>query len=245
MKNIMKVNNLLIFVLSIGIVFPVMASNLKTCKNLTTNVDIVKQERQVGHFKTLSISGAMNAVLVQSDRELVVVEADENIADKVLTKVSDENLQVSLKPDLNSHKSIKVTIYFKKITDLNVNGAVELSAEGNLNFSDLNVKISGSSEVDLSMKADKLNIQISGASEISFKGKSPNANIEISGASAFNGVDLEIADAIVAVSGASEATINATKSLDVQVSGGSVVKYKHGPPIFKSHVTGGGSLRQL
>ena len=141
----------------------------------------------------------------------------------------------------------EMTIYltFKNLNYVDFSGAVEVSAENALTFSELEMDVSGAAEIDLEMKAEKYTAEFSGASEIDFRGSCKTGYIEISGASEFDAEGLQFDELSIELSGASEARIFATNKLRVDASGASEIRYKGNPPNISIDESGASSIKPM
>jgi hypothetical protein len=123
--------------------------------------------------------------------------------------------------------------------------AIELSGASKLDMNvqsgDVDLHVSGASRVTGSLTASRLNAEVSGASHCGIKGSAPSAVIKVGGASDWNAPDLMHQNADVVVSGASKATVNASSTLTMDVSGSSTVNYL-GNPKIDENVTGNSSV---
>jgi hypothetical protein len=192
----------------------------------------VKEERNVGSFTKLDVGGAFTIYLSQGSQEKVVVEADADEIKEIRTEVVGNKLKIYTDSNWPSHfHDMSIYITFKSLDFIDFSGAVEVKSEGILNFTDLEMDISGAAEITMAMKADKYDAEFSGASEVDFSGNIKTGRLQLSGASEFDAENLEFQDLDIGVSGASEAKVWATGSLVIDASGASDIKYKGNPKV--------------
>lgn len=207
--------------------------------------DFVKEERAVSNFNKLDIGGAFKVYLSQGDQEKLVLEADQEELKDIVTEVTGGKLKIYTKSDWSTRfHEMTIWLTFKELESIDFSGAVEVTGEGTLNFSDLDMDISGAAELQLTMKANKLDAEFSGASEVDFSGNIKTGHIELSGASDFDSQNLEFVDLSIEVSGASEAKVWATNTLDIDASGASTIRYK-GSPKVSIDESGASSVKPL
>jgi hypothetical protein len=208
--------------------------------------NFIKQERAVSNFSKLEIGGAFTVYLSQGDQEKLVVEADQDEMEEIVTEVVGSKLKIHTKPGWD-HQYHDMTIYltFKNLDYIDLSGAVEVKADKALTFNELEMDVSGAAEIDLEMKADKYTAEFSGASEIDFRGSCKTGYIEISGASEFRAEELQFDELSLDLSGASEAKVFATKKLRIDASGASEVKYKGSPPDIAIDESGASEIKPM
>jgi hypothetical protein len=125
---------------------------------------------------------------------------------------------------------------------LNVSGASQATVTG-LKVDKITMDISGASRAggDIDAAGDAT-LQASGASNINITGKAVEGDIESSGANTVNLAGFAVNDARVNISGASNATINATGAISGDVSGASRLYYTGDPSLGAVHTSGASSI---
>lgn len=184
-----------------------------------------------GPFSAISVSGAIDLYLSQSDEEVVVVSAAESkYRNRIITEVvngelkiyyNDKGLQWS-----SGSKKLKAYVAFKNVQKLTASGASDIYVNGVIRSDVLKINISGSSDFKGAVDVSKLSLDQSGSSDSRISGRTTHLKIEVSGASDVKGYDL-VADYCEAnASGASDIQITVTKELTASASGASDIYYK-------------------
>jgi hypothetical protein len=203
---------------------------------------VIKQERQVGPFSGLEIGGAFHVYLSQGERESLVIEAEEGDLDRIITEVVGNNLRIHTKNWNNCHGPLNIYLTFKDLKYIDLSGAVDVTAENPLKFSQLELEISGAADVELPFTAEKLTSEISGASEVDLEGECEYADLEISGATEFSAMNFRVTNMNLELSGASDAKVHVTGELIVEASGASSVSYKGNPKVM-AETSGASSIK--
>lgn len=233
-------------------------------QNTSLIYDDNAQLRQVGNFKAIKVSSAIDLYLTQSNETKVAVSAaDIAVRNKIETTVEGETLVIKLAysngwGSWGNHK-MKAYVSVKELNALMGSGAsnihllstisvpklqVKLSGasdfKGNLEVGVLNVNLSGASDFKAEIKAGSFVLNASGASDCDIAGQADDMSVELSGASEAKLYNLKAKGAIVSTSGASTANVYVTELLKAQASGGSDINYK-GTPVLKQNSSSGGS----
>jgi hypothetical protein len=127
---------------------------------------------------------------------------------------------------------------------IDVSGASSLNID-NLETGDLFLDVAGASRVSGSIESADCRFGISGASITELEGSGGDLQSDVSGASGAKLGDFAVADASVKVSGASNATINASGRLDADVSGASTLNYIGNPTLGEIEVSSGSKINKL
>jgi len=194
--------------------------------------NFIKEDRQVSGFTKLEIGGASKVYLMQGDQEKLVIEADDDEISEIITEVNGNKLKISTKSGWGrSFHEMTIYLTFKDLEYIDFSGAVEVVSENALSFNDLAMDISGAADLNLEFTADRFEAEFSGASEVDFRGSCKSGYIELSGASDFDASEMEFVDLTVEVSGASDARVWASGTLNIDASGASSIRYKGSPKI--------------
>jgi hypothetical protein len=186
----------------------------------------VKTEtRNIGDFSSIRLISSAEVFITGAAADSVTVTADDNLLPLFTSEVKDGTLSLSYAKD-KSFQSKNRPIYHVSVAnlrELDVAGAGDVKAS-KLDSNALSVVVTGSSDVHLAGRAGDLMLLVSGSSSVDAGG-------------------LQAKSAKVTVSGASEATVNASDALDAQVSGAASVSYFGAPKLTKK-ISGAGSIKQ-
>lgn len=196
-------------------------------KSITGNGQLKTESRQVSQFDSIRVHGAFKISVVQAADQMLSVSADSNILPKIITKVEDHVLNVSVKGHDKIIESHIPTLQIKvaKLSEIAANGASHIQAE-NIKTDDLEVETSGASKINLSGVSDELHIKSAGAVQV-------------------NARDLRANDVKVKLSGAGKVMVYPIKKLNVKIAGVGEVGYVGQPHEIKQKVAGVGKVMRL
>ncbi|MDR6923121.1 MULTISPECIES: head GIN domain-containing protein [Chryseobacterium] len=223
----------------------------------------IKQKEFSGDFDEIEVSQAIDAEIIKSETERVVISAPENIINEILVDNSGGKLHIHYKPGIRVMNINKVTakIYTKDFTRLNANSAakitvkdkftqektnIEISSAGNitgdLEANDFDITTDSSSNFSGKIWAVDLDIDASSGASIDISGKTKNADISSSSGSSVSASGV-VADHVKAeASSGASVQISAVSSVKAEASsGGSVDISKKGPlqNVTKEESSGG------
>jgi hypothetical protein len=185
------------------------------------------EQFDLSDFTAVSASQGFNVVITQGNTYSVKVTTDDNIQQYVDVHKSGSTLYVGLKSGFGlSTTQLKVEVTMPNLTNLQLSGGSQATAQ-NLNLSgNMGIDFSGGSRATLSGQAADLNVNGSGGSNINLQ-------------------DLQVQNARVDLSGGSQAKVNASGRLDVNLSGGSQLQYKGNPTMGPQDISGGSRISTL
>ncbi len=215
------------------------------------NLPATGETIETTEFTTLNIWGAVDVVLLQGDKPSYRIEMKEenpNVEVSITNKGKTLEIYSDCKGKGGKNDCIyDLTVY---VTMVNLNtidcsGASTLKSEGQLNFENLEIELSGASDLELNLKATKVRLRSSGASDAALEGTTENISIENTGASDVNAEELEAKKVEVSCSGAGVVTVNVKDDLKAKASGASEVFYKGSPSNVTKEVTGASEIKNI
>ena len=238
----MRTNVLLTNILFLLMISTVSAGCMEYIGGIKGDGNVVKETRQVSNFDKLDVGGAFDIFLTQGDEEKLVVEADQNLMEFIITEVVNGKLKIYTKKEIRNAEELNIYLTSKDLRYMDISGACEVKGENMFRMEELGIDASGASEIDLSLKMDLFKGDFSGATELDLQGYAREVRIDISGAAELNAYDLETEIFRLDVSGASDAKVFATEELHIDASGASSVKYKGTPKVYQD-VSGASSVK--
>ena len=137
---------------------------------------------------------------------------------------SDEVFEVlEFDGEFSGASNVKKLCVEAKEGDFDISGASKLNLNGV--FDDCSLDASGASNMYIEGKFGELDIDCSGASKIVMDGQTKSMDLDGSGASRIDGAKMVCETAVVDLSGASSATVEVVKYLEVDLSGASKLYY--------------------
>jgi Putative auto-transporter adhesin, head GIN domain len=181
------------------------------------------QARDLAAFNSVELAGSNNVVIRVGEKQSVVVRADDNLLDRVTTKVQSGKLVVANTPGSFSTKSpMSVEV---EVPTLN---ALTLTGNGNVVVS--------------SIEAESLMVSLPGNGTLTGSGTAKRLDVTVSGSGTVQFTRLVANDARAVVSGSGSIFITATKTLDASVSGSGAILYTGNPQNVTKSVTGTGAI---
>lgn len=210
--------------------------------------NVISQTRTVSNFNKINLEGIGQLNIIQGDSESMSIEAPENILKNIETKVDDNILEISYEHNwpfifFNPSNKIKFNVTAKNIDEIKTSGAATINSN-EIKSDNLKVEISGAGKAQINVEVKNLETKISGAGDFIINGSAEKENISVSGAGQYNGKNLTSQEAVVRISGAGSATINASQKLDVKISGAGKVDYL-GEPKITQEISGAGRINKI
>lgn len=182
------------------------------------------ETRKLESYHQIQVDLPVNLNVAVGSEGDAQIETDDNLLPHITTTVSDGKLRIASDTNIQNMHNLKIDLKTSKLDELSVNGAGKVSMDG---FSGGNLKLSsdGAATIIASGSVDKLDATLNGAGTIS-------------------AANLAAKQGSVSITGAGNADVNASESLDAAITGAGIIKYK-GDPKLNQRVTGVGTITKM
>jgi len=182
------------------------------------------QTRAVPPFTGLDLTGANNVVVdVGGTRRSVVVHGDDNLLDRVTTRVRGGRLVIGTTPgSFSTITPMHVTVRVPSLDRLALDGDGNIAAHG-IDARRLAVTLSGNGNIEASGSTGTLDVALGGAGTVALRG-------------------LAARDARAEISGDGTITLTATRRLTARISGTGSILYGGAPGQVDRVITGDGTI---
>jgi hypothetical protein len=182
------------------------------------------QTREVAAFNSIELAGANNVVIRVGEKQSVVVKADDNLVNRVTTKVKAGALVIGNTPgSITTESPMSVEVTLPSLS------AVALKGSGN-------ILVSG-------LKTESLTVILSGSGNVFGSGSATSLDVTVSGSGNARLTRLVANNVHAVVSGFGAIFVTATKRLDASILGSGTILYAGDPQDVAQSVTGSGAIQ--
>ncbi|MEZ4970955.1 MAG: head GIN domain-containing protein [Flavobacteriaceae bacterium] len=208
---------------------------------------ITTREMDYSGYSALKVSDAFNVYVQFSDtEEKIEIEANENLQDRIIVELAEGTLRIKVKnhTSIRGNPTLNAYIMTKRITDFDLSGASKVNLETELVASNASIELTGASEFIGELELGHLELAAAGASQTDLFGQVERLEASLSGASTLKNYDLSVKALDIQLSGASNASLSVTETIDIEASGASKLRYKGSPVINKRKLSGASEIIQ-
>ena len=205
------------------------------------------QTYDITGFDSVDVGSAFQVEIEHFDTFRVAVTADDNLFGNIVVEKVNGTLRISTKSvSILGRPTLQASISIPDLHGLTLSGAANCTLTDVTSAGDVSLNLSGASAVGGKLTTTgKISVISSGAAQCVFKGSaSGDGSIDCSGASFLDLSGFTMKNAKVTLSGASRATVNASDKLDIDLSGGSRLRYLGTPNINIVNVSGGSTVEK-
>jgi hypothetical protein len=203
------------------------------------------EERQVGAFKGVKSSEAIDVYLKKGDKESVKVEVNGIKLSNVITEVAGNTLRIHMQSgNYRDRKNVKVYVTYIALDRVSASSASNIFSTGTIKANQFDINVSSAASVEISLEASTTTISASSAGDITLQGKTKALEVEASSAADINCYGFESESVNANASSAGDIKINVTKELDANASSGGSVRYRGNPSKTNTGSSSGGSVKK-
>ena len=230
------------------ITFVVSAIAFSSCffigPSIKGNGHVVTQTREISDFKKIKVSTGMEVTLVQSDRELVTVEADENLLDVIRTELKRDELNIFSEERIRKYKKLHITVEFKHLEELRTSSGAQVKSDGMIQVKSLKTSASSGSQQSLSINVRSFDAKASSGAHIRVQGKTDDADFDASSGSHIKAGGVIAENCNAEVSSGAHVYIEVTNSFDGKASSGGHIYYNGNPKSVNIKTSSGGNIKK-
>lgn len=210
------------------------------------NGDYITQNRSVGSYDQISVTGSFEVNLVSGAEGSLEVQAESNLMEHLITEVKGGHLKISVERGYELVASrrmpIKIEVPVEHIKGLTLTGSGDVIGRSQLQADDFEVKLTGSGDIELKLEAQRIRGRVTGSGDIVLKGSTLDLECEVTGSGDFQASELKAQKVMASVAGSGDIEIHATDELQAKVQGSGDISYRGNPKKQNFKTFGSGSI---
>jgi hypothetical protein len=230
---------------------------------LDGNGRVTTQTRTVSAFTGVVSNGDFEVNIYPGEEYGVTVNADENLMNLIITRVSGGELIIETRHGncIRSSENVRITVTLPDLNHIDLNGSgtiwcdtlfaqelgIDLDGSGtirciSLRVPTLDVDLSGSGKIEADGTFTTVRTRIDGSGEVILSGETQTADLYISGSGMISAGDLYTGTCHADISGSGTIYTWVKDLLEVEISGSGIVYYYGDAPVVHTHITGSGQV---
>ncbi|MGH2664213.1 head GIN domain-containing protein [Flavobacterium sp.] len=220
----------LVVAVCIALLFNSCRYDINSGEKITGSGKVISEERKVKDFTRVEVSDGLDCEVTQGDKTEVIVEADDNLQNGIITTVENGTLKItSIYNNYHNVASKKIKVQLPKILGLETGSGCNLITKNTLKGEDISLKASSGSELEAGVEADKITLESSSGSTLIVGGKALTVSTASSSGSTIDAGRLLANDITSQSSSGSNSIVNPIVSLKAHASSGSSIEYEKAP----------------
>ncbi len=235
-----------LFILSVLMIVMSLVSCKVMGEKVTGNGNVISKTHAVEAFSRLKVETVCKVELTQSDREEVIVEADENLHAYIEIEQHGDQLKVKTRDNVNfrSFEKLVIRIHVKAINDLNIASVGNVICTNALVADDMNVKVSSVGNTELKLNVGTTDCKFSTVGRLLVEGEATTAVVKNSSVGGVNMEDFHAKVLRINNSSVGGIQVYASEEIYVTHSGVGGLTYGGNPQVKEIKDSGIGKVKQ-
>ncbi len=220
-----------------------------SCDNesIRASGEVTSREFSLANYTGLEVGGAFDVFVRFSPTEQsVVIEANENLQNRLVVQVVGNTLQIRPENNLSirGNATLRALITTNDLSNINLSGATSLRMEDPWVLDNGDIRMSGASDLTGEIQASQMEIRTSGSSDTDIFGAVGDLRVDLSGSSSLMDFDLRVQRLNIDLSGSSDAFLSVEESIEIDASGSSNLTYRGNAEIIRQRLSGGSEINR-
>lgn len=232
-------------ILTIVLFLSIFSANAQW-KKIKGNGNSMEDKRSVGNFDEVVVSGHFTVVLQKGHEGDLVISAEENLLEYIITEVRGNKLKISTKKGytIRTSKKIEIVVNYQDIGGIILSGSGKITATDKLKSNEFDIAVSGSGSVNIELEAHDVDIALSGSGSLKLAGNTDDMSCAISGSGNINGYEMSVNKVTARISGSGSAKFHVKDEIHAITSGSGNIRYTGNPKIIDAKSSGSGSIKK-
>jgi len=219
--------NRLIFLL---LLFCSLSSSAQSFLAVRGTGEVIIQDRALHEdFQAIHASNGLNVYVTAGDTARLEVEADENLHEIIVTKVSNGTLKITTNKNIGRSTKKNVYVTYTKLNSLHANAGADIESTNLLKAQELNLICNSGGEIEVEVLSEYINASASSGGDIELEGKSINIDADASSGGEVDAANLKVLHADAKASSGGSVKVYAKESLKAKATSGGKVEYYGAP----------------
>ena len=207
--------------------------------------NVKEEEREVRPFHEINVGNGIDVYLSQGNTESLLLIADYNLHDIILTEVNNGILYIKSKENIRKATSLKIELNYKYLDGIKISSAGDVIGKTKLVTDDIEIRLSSAGDLELELEAERIDCRISSSGDANLSGTTKFFYADLSSAGDLDAFNLIAEECKVRVSSAGKAKVFATGLLDLEASSAGDIYYKGEGKVENLKTSSAGTIKKL
>lgn len=195
-------------------------------------------------FTSVQANSGLDVVIEYGGERSVIVEADDNLHQHIITDVSGGVLEISADVNIRNAASKKVIVKLPVIKGLESSSGASVKSANPLKSESLTLDANSGSNLDVTIDSKKVTCEASSGSHMKVNGTADNLQTEASSGSTLDARNVAAGNVRSEASSGSTIFVSPKDILKAEASSGGKIYYTSTPEKLQKEVSSGGSVEQ-
>ncbi|WP_298780958.1 head GIN domain-containing protein [uncultured Polaribacter sp.] len=207
------------------------------------NRNVVTEDRSVKEkFTEIKVSTGLDLYISQGSRNEIIVEADENLQDIIMTEVKNGVLKIYSEKNIWKAKARKIYVTISNLEAITATSGSDVYTKETLKVNDIKVSATSGADIRISVNANTVETSTTSGSDIEISGIANNHISKATSGSSIDGYELKSKNASAKVTSGADINIYASETIEAKATSGGDIDFKGNPKLVNKKSSSGGSI---
>ncbi|WP_218598632.1 head GIN domain-containing protein [Polaribacter sp. NJDZ03] len=217
--------------------------NVDMINRINGNKNVITKTRKIAdQFTGIKVSTGLDVYITQGSNNKVIVEADENLHDIIITEVEDGILKIYADKGIWRAEAKKVHVTIKDLTLLIATSGSDVYGKEVIDTDEISISATSGADINIKVNATSVETNSTSGSDINISGITINHASNATSGSSIDAYELESENTIAKVTSGANINIFASKKLEARATSGGDIDFKGNPKTVDKKTTSGGSI---
>lgn len=237
----MKTTKKLLSILFVAVLLT--SCNVNLFNRVTGNGNVITADRSSSeNFTKVRVSTGLDLYLSQGTKNKIVVEADENLHDIIMTEINDGELRIYSEKGIWQATSRKIFVTVTNLEAVTATSGSDVYANETIKADFIEVSATSGADIRIVVDANTVETNSTSGSDIKIEGVANNHVSSATSGASINGYGLQSKSATANVTSGADIKIYASESIKAYASSGGDIDVKGNPKQIDKKSSSGGSI---
>jgi len=202
-------------------------------------------EFEIDNFNQLSLHSGWKVLLIPSDENKLVLEANENLVELLEIEQKGNRLKIDSEKLIKKADSKLIQLYYnQELTEIKTSSGIHLIAEELRHSGNLKLVSTSGSKVELSFEGEKLVAETTSGASIFLTGLAAYLEVKSTSGSGFEAEELLAKKVKVQANSGANINLNVKEELEAKATSGAIIKHNSGIKNVSKDTNSGGNIKE-
>lgn len=217
--------------------------NVNMFNRINGNRNVITENRKANEdFTKIKVSTGLDLYITQGATTEIIVEADENLQDIIITEINNGVLKIYSEKNIWRAKARKVYVTLETLEGLSATSGSDIYSQKTLQVNDLAVSATSGANIRIDLDANSVTSSATSGADIEITGIANNHTSSATSGASIDAYNLRSKNVTVKVSSGADINIYASESIAAKATSGGDIDFKGSPKSVTKKSSSGGSI---
>lgn len=207
------------------------------------NKNVISKDRTSSeNFNQIKVSTGLELHVAMGSENKVIVEADENLHDIIVTDIKDGILNIYSEKNIWTAKSKKVFVTVKDLASLSATSGANIYSEESLKVNNIQVRATSGADIKIDVAANSVITACTSGADIDISGTANEHSCNATSGASIEAYNLKSKNVTASVTSGAAINVFAIESIKASATSGGDIDFKGNPKNVDKSSSSGGSI---